>query len=81
MQPQDVLPSGQQDMCDGCPNKTILDGRLVPMCRAEEYITFGDMVTLKKKKEPRPKTAAGTSGPVIRTQKSCEVMSDARFQS
>jgi hypothetical protein len=81
MQPQDVLPSGQQDLCDGCPNKTILDGRLVPMCRAEEYITFGDMVTLKKKKESRLKTAGGTSGPVRRTQKSCEVMSDARFQS
>jgi pyruvate-formate lyase-activating enzyme len=49
LQPQDVLPSGRQDLCDGCPNKTILDGRLVSMCRAEEFIRFGDMVTLKKK--------------------------------
>jgi hypothetical protein len=50
LQPQDVLPSGKQDLCDGCPNKTIHDGRLVSMCRTEEFISFGDMVTLKKKK-------------------------------
>jgi len=50
LQPQDVLPSGKQDLCDGCPNKTYLDdGRLVSMCRKEEYIRFGDMITLKKK--------------------------------
>ncbi|MBI5894484.1 MAG: radical SAM protein, partial [Desulfobacterales bacterium] len=23
LQPQDVLPSGKQDLCDGCPNKTV----------------------------------------------------------
>ncbi len=49
LQPQDVLPSGKQDLCDGCPNKTIHNGRLVSMCRTEEFISFGDMVTLKKK--------------------------------
>ena len=49
LQPQDVLPSGKQDLCDGCPNKTVHNGRLVSMCRTEEFISFGDMVTLKKK--------------------------------
>ena len=49
LQPQDVLPSGKQDLCDGCPNKTVHEGRLVSMCRTEEFISFGDMVTLKKK--------------------------------
>jgi hypothetical protein len=49
LQPQDVLPSGKQDLCDGCPNKTIHNGRLVSMCRTEEFISFGDMITLKKK--------------------------------
>ena len=49
MQPQDVRPSGKQDLCDGCPNKTVHNGRLVSICRTEEYIRFGDMVTLKKK--------------------------------
>lgn len=49
LQPQDVLPSGKQDLCDGCPNKTIHNGRLVSMCRTEEFISFGEMITLKKK--------------------------------
>lgn len=51
LQPQDVLPSGAQDLCDGCPNKTYHEGRLVSMCRKEEYLRFGDMVTMKKKEE------------------------------
>lgn len=49
LQPQDVLPNGEQDLCDGCPNRTVHDGRLVPMCRKEEYLSFGRPVTLKKR--------------------------------
>jgi hypothetical protein len=49
LQPQDVLPSGEQDLCDGCPNKTYHEGRLVSMCRKEEYLRFGDMVTMRRK--------------------------------
>ena len=49
LQPQDVLPSGKQDLCDGCPNKTYHNGTLVSMCRKEEFIRFGDTVTLKKR--------------------------------
>jgi hypothetical protein len=49
LQPQDVLPNGEQDLCDGCPNRTVHQGRLVPMCRKEEYLRFGDTVTLKKR--------------------------------
>ncbi len=51
LQPQDVLPSGRQDLCDGCPNKTIHDGRMVSMCRVEEFIRFGEMVTLQPKRD------------------------------
>lgn len=49
LQPQDVLPSGKQDLCDGCPNKTYHNGTLVSMCRKEEFIRFGDTITLKKR--------------------------------
>lgn len=49
MQPQDVLPDGRQDLCDGCPNKTYHNGSLVSACRKEEYIQFGDMISLKEK--------------------------------
>lgn len=51
MQPQDVLPDGRQDLCDGCPNKTYHDGRLVSACRKEEYVRFGGMVELRKKED------------------------------
>jgi len=54
MQPQDVLPDGRQDLCDGCPNKTYHNGNLVSACRKEEYIQFGDMVTLKEKGDSKP---------------------------
>jgi hypothetical protein len=47
LQPQDILPNGEQDLCNGCPNKTVHEERLVPMCRKEEYLKFGDRVTLK----------------------------------
>ncbi len=56
LQPQDVLPNGEQDLCDGCPNRTVHNGRLVPMCRKEEYLRFGNTVTLKKREETSPQS-------------------------
>lgn len=41
VQPVDLLPNGEADTCDGCPNRTFWDGRLVPACKAEEYRLFG----------------------------------------
>jgi len=40
MQPHDVLENGEQDECDGCPNKTVWQGRLVSECRKEDYLKF-----------------------------------------
>ena len=51
MQPQDILEDGRQDLCDGCPNKTYHNGKLVSACRKEEYVRYGGMVELKKKQE------------------------------
>ena len=51
MQPQDILPDGRQDLCDGCPNKTYHKGELVSACRKEEYVRFGGMVELKKRED------------------------------
>jgi hypothetical protein len=50
VQPVDVLPTGECDTCDGCPNKTFWQDRLVPACHAEEYRKFGAPVRLV----PRP---------------------------
>ena len=51
LQPQDFLPNGEQDMCDGCPNKTYLNGRLVSECRMEDYLNYGRLIQTVKKEE------------------------------
>jgi len=44
IQPIDVLEDGGQNMCDGCPDITVLDGKLVWSCRLEEPKHFGCFV-------------------------------------
>ena len=39
-QPFDLLPDGGQDHCDGCPNMTLWQDRLVAACRLEEYLRY-----------------------------------------
>jgi MoaA/NifB/PqqE/SkfB family radical SAM enzyme len=51
MQPQDILPTGEQDRCDGCPNMTYWNGRLVSECRMEDYLKYGDLIQIVRKNE------------------------------
>jgi hypothetical protein len=44
IQPNDLLEDGTQNMCDGCPDMTVLDGKLVWSCRMEEPIKYGHFV-------------------------------------
>lgn len=44
IQPIDIMPDGGQNMCDGCPDVTVHDGRLVWSCRLEEPRKFGTFV-------------------------------------
>jgi len=44
-QPVDILPTGELNHCDGCPNKTYWDGRLVSACRLEEYLIYGGPIS------------------------------------
>jgi hypothetical protein len=51
IQPVDISEDGRQSMCDGCPDMTVFDGRLVWSCRLEEpmrYGTFLHMAPAKK---------------------------------
>jgi organic radical activating enzyme len=41
IQPVDVLEDGRQNMCDGCPDITVWNGKLVWSCRMEEQLNFG----------------------------------------
>jgi hypothetical protein len=63
IQPSEVLEDGTANMCDGCPDMTVHDGKLVWSCRLEEPRAFGQFVTAV------PKRADATHG-----QKRLEVL-------
>jgi hypothetical protein len=48
----DVLPNGEQDHCDGCPNKTLWNDRLVSACVLDEYLRYGGQAVLVPKARP-----------------------------
>jgi hypothetical protein len=54
IQPIDLLEDGRDNMCDGCPDMTVHDGKLVWSCRLEEPRAFGQFVTAV----PRPANGA-----------------------
>ena len=41
IQPIDIGVDGRENMCDGCPDMTVHDGKLVWSCRLEEWRAFG----------------------------------------
>ncbi|HMQ99462.1 MAG TPA: radical SAM protein, partial [Ignavibacteria bacterium] len=41
IQPVDFLEDGRQSMCDGCPDMTVWNGKLVYSCRMEEQLKYG----------------------------------------
>jgi hypothetical protein len=45
IQPVDFLEGGEQDMCDGCPDITLWEDRLVWSCRLGEMARFGTFLT------------------------------------
>jgi pyruvate-formate lyase-activating enzyme len=44
IQPADFMVNGALSMCDGCPDITVWEDRLVWSCRMEELMNFGDWV-------------------------------------
>jgi pyruvate-formate lyase-activating enzyme len=44
IQPVDFEADGRQDMCDGCPDITVHEGKLVWSCRLEEMNNFGSFI-------------------------------------
>jgi hypothetical protein len=63
IQPVDVLQDGRQNMCDGCPDMTVWNGKLVWSCRLEEQLQYGiNLKTYPKdltKEIPRQKEVMG----------------------
>jgi hypothetical protein len=52
IQPIDMMEDGRDNMCDGCPDMTLHEGKLVYSCRLEEYRQFGQLVRAAPK-QPR----------------------------
>jgi len=50
IQPHDVLSDGRINMCNGCPDATIFKNEMVPSCRLEEYIKYGQLLEKIDKK-------------------------------
>jgi MoaA/NifB/PqqE/SkfB family radical SAM enzyme len=44
VQAHDVTDAGDMDMCDGCPDMTYFNGRLVPSCRLDEFRRYGRFI-------------------------------------
>jgi hypothetical protein len=44
IQPADFMQNGALSMCDGCPDITVWDDKLVWSCRMEELTNFGDWI-------------------------------------
>lgn len=44
IQPIDLMADGTDNMCDGCPDMTVHDGKLVWSCRLEEPRMFGQFL-------------------------------------
>ncbi len=51
IQPIDIFENGVQSMCDGCPDMTVHEGRLVWSCRLEELRMFGEFVRTVPRRE------------------------------
>jgi hypothetical protein len=54
LQPPDILPHGEEDNCDGCPNKTPWEGTLVSACRLDDYKYFGGPLRPVPKQRTQP---------------------------
>jgi hypothetical protein len=54
IQPIDLLEDGTDNMCDGCPDMTVHDGKLVWSCRLEEPRAFGQFVTAAPRRSCAP---------------------------
>ena len=46
------LIDGEVNLCDGCINMMIYNGRLIPSCRVEEYRLYNTPITVQRKGEP-----------------------------
>jgi sulfatase maturation enzyme AslB (radical SAM superfamily) len=49
VQPPDFLLDGATDMCAGCPDMCVFEGKLVNSCRLDECLNFGSFIEFRTK--------------------------------
>ena len=54
IQPVDCMADGGQSMCDGCPDITVWEDKLVWSCRLEELKSYGDFLRTVPKQQSKP---------------------------
>lgn len=54
IQPIDMMPDGEANMCDGCPDMTVHEGELVWSCRLDELKRHGTFLHCVPKSRPVP---------------------------
>lgn len=57
IQPIDMMPDGEANMCDGCPDMTVHDGQLVWSCRLDELKRHGGFLRCVPKAPGAPAEA------------------------
>ena len=64
IQPVDFMATGEQSMCDGCPDITVYNDELVWSCRMEELKSFGTFLRSVPHSEEKvaKQEAAGAAG-------------------
>jgi len=51
VQAPDILPDGSINMCDGCPDLCVYEGKLINSCRLDECLNFGSLLHIHVKNE------------------------------
>ncbi|MCC6527123.1 MAG: radical SAM protein [Polyangiaceae bacterium] len=62
IQPIDLMQDGRDNMCDGCPDMTLHEGKLVWSCRLEELRQFGQLASAAPKRACRQLDASAELG-------------------
>ena len=53
VQAPDMLPDGSCDMCEGCPDLCVFEGRLINSCRLDECLEYGRLLHIHATESPK----------------------------
>lgn len=72
IQPIDMMPDGESNMCDGCPDMTVFEGELVWSCRLDERQQYGCFLAAAPKQKAQPEQIVAETSLVKKKKKSAK---------